>query len=270
MKSKIAMMFTLGLLSVAMLTACSSGPLEHSGENTVTAHAASDTLTVMTYNVKNCDLGEQIDAVAADIMAENPDVVCVQEIDKGVNRSGDRDVLKELASAVGMNYHFYPAIHYQGGTYGVGILSVYPLELCDMVPLEVREEDEGRVLASAVINVGGRQIKIFNTHLSFEDAGQRQKQWAFLQTTLDSQQMPFILTGDFNVSSIDEFSILTGVNSVNNAATPYETFIGGEVEVNGFTCLDNIFVSNDMTLLSGKMAVTTVSDHRPLVAEIQL
>lgn len=259
-----------GALAVLMLSACSTTnePLEPSGENSVTAAAGADTLTVMTYNVKNCDLGEQIEAIAADIQAENPAVVCVQEIDRDVNRSGNRDVLKELAAALGMNYAFYPAISLQGGAYGLGILSVYPLEACTAVPLEVRKGDEARILASATINVNGRQIKIYNTHLSFEDTDQRKQQWDFISETLANEQLPFVLSGDFNVTDIQEFSYLTGVSGVNNAQTQYETYIGEDD--GGFRCLDNIFVSDDLKVLSQRMGETSASDHRPLVAEIQL
>lgn len=268
MKTRTGAALMAGALSVLMLSACTSEPLEPSGENSVTAAAGAYTLTVMTYNVKNCDLGEQIDAIAADIEAQHPAVVCVQEIDKNVDRSGNRDVLKELAAAVGMNYEFYPALHLQGGTYGLGIMSVYPLESCTMIPLETRRADEDRVLAGATINVDGKQLKIFNTHLSFEDTDQRKQQWDFLNETLAGEEVPFILTGDFNVTEIEEFSYLTGVNCVNNASTQYETLIGeGE---GGFRCLDNIFISDGLTLLSGKMTDTSASDHRPLVAEIRL
>ncbi len=268
MKTKAGIALMAGALSAAMLTACAAQQLEPSGENSVTAAPGADTVTVMTYNVKNCDLGQQIDAIAADIRAENPDVVCVQEIDQNVERSGSRDVLRELAAAVGMNYEFYPTIELQGGTYGLGILSVYPLESCAMVPLETRRADEDRVLASATINVDGKPIKIYNTHLSFEDTDQRRKQWDFLNETLAGESLPFVLTGDFNVSDISEFSILTGVTAINNAQTQYETFVGeGE---DGFRCLDNIFVSDDLTVESHHMGSTSASDHRPLTAVIQL
>lgn len=268
MKTRTGIALMAGALSVLMLSACASEPLEPSGENSVTAAAGSETLTVMTYNVKNCDLGEQIDAIAADIEAQHPAVVCVQEIDKNVDRSGNRDVLRELAAAVGMNYEFYPTIHLQGGTYGLGIMSVYPLESCAMVPLETRREDEARVLASAVINVDGKQIKIYNTHLSFEDTDQRRQQWDFLNETLAGEQLPFILMGDFNVAGMEEFSYLTGVECVNSASTHFETIVGDGDD--GFRCIDNIFISDGLTLLSGKMVDTSASDHRPLVAEIQL
>lgn len=259
-----------GALAVLILSACgtTNEPLELSVENSVTATSSADTLTVMTYNVKNCDLGEQIEAIAAEILAEKPDVVCVQEIDKGVERSGNRDVLAELAAAVGMNHAFYPAIDLQGGTYGLGIMSVYPLENCAMDQLEVRKGDEARILAGATINVNGRQIKIYNTHLSFEDTDQRKQQWNFISETLANEQLPFVLSGDFNVTDIQEFSYLTGVSSVNNAQTQYETYIGEDD--GGFRCLDNIFVSDDLKVLSQRMGETSASDHRPLVAEIQL
>ena len=266
MKKKLILAVTAGLLGTVMLTACTAEPLEPSGENTVTAATGSNTITVMSYNVKNCDLGEQIDAIAADIMRENPDVVCVQEIDKDVDRSGNRDVLKELAGAVGMNYQFYPAIEHQGGTYGLGILSVYPLESCGMIPLETRRGDEDRILASAVINVNGRQVRIFNTHLSFEDEGQRKKQWEFLQQQLDEAQTPFVLMGDFNVTDLSEFSYLKNVTAVNNDQTRYETFVG---EDGGNRCLDNIFVSAGWTVASQKMGDTSASDHRPLIAVLE-
>lgn len=192
-------------------------------------------------------------------------MVCLQEVDRNVKRSGGRDELQALANELGMNYVFFPAIRLQGGTYGVGILSVYPLKDCEMVPLETRREDEDRVLASAAIQVNGQTIKIYNTHLSFEDTDQRQKQWAFLQ----QETHPFVLTRDFNITDIAEFSNLTGVTAVNNAQTRYETYLG-DGSGGGMLYIDNIFVSDKLTVANHRLANTTVSDHRPLVAEIQL
>ena len=269
MKQKIVSVLLACVLSVLVFSACGKEPLAPVGENTVTDTPGADTLTVMTYNVKNCDQGEQIEAVAADILAQDPDVVCLQELDRNVKRSGGCDVLQELAAAVGMNYVFFPAIHLQGGTYGVGILSVYPLESYEMVPLETRSEDEDRVLASAVITVDGQAVKIYNTHLSFEDTAQRQKQWAFLAKTLADETLPFVLTGDFNISDVAEYDNLTGVTAVNNAETQYATYLGDGSD--GSThCIDNIFVSDKLTVTNHRLADTTASDHRPLVATVQL
>lgn len=270
MKKRIAAAVLVGTVLLFTLAACFGLKLELVGENTRTApvqpSAGAGTLTVMTYNVKNCDLGAQIEPIAEDIRRENPDVVCVQEIDQYVRRSGKRAVLEELAQAVQMNYYFYPAISLQGGSYGIGIMSVYPLESCEVIPLETRAEDEARVLAKAVIQVDGQPVTIFNTHLSFEDTQQRRKQWDFLQTQLDAAGMPAVLTGDFNVAQIGEFSYLHGVTAINNSRTPYETFIG---EGDEYRCLDNIFISGGLMVSSCKMGETSASDHNPLIAVLR-
>lgn len=225
-------------------------------------------LTVMTYNVKNCDNGEKIAEIAADIQRYNSDVICVQEIDLNVPRSGKRNILKELATSLQMNYCFFPAIPLQSGSYGIGILSVYPLENCFLQPLEVRKGDENRVLASAEITVNGQTIHLYNTHLSFEDTQMRFRQIRMLNAII-GQNTPFILMGDFNVESFQEFTYLNGVKAANVAERPYQTYIGDDTNT-VFRAIDNIFVSENFELKEVVAGITTVSDHRPLAAVICL
>lgn len=221
-------------------------------------------LRVMTYNIKNADLGTKIPKVASDIQSENPDIVCVQEVDCGVRRSGRKEILKTLAEELQMEYAFFPAIRLQGGTYGIGILSRFPLENTLRTPLSVRKNDEGRVLASVTVTVNGKMLTVLNTHLSFENAQMRQAQFGDLQSVF-AKTTPVILCGDFNTESFSEFARIKAT-AVNTAETPYKTFIGGAV---GFVSIDNIFVSDDIALISQQICNTSVSDHRPLLAEIE-
>ncbi len=267
---KTAFRFSALILAFLMMTACKAEKLNASGENNYTAPVLQEgkqELTVMTYNVKNCDNGEKISEIAEDIQKYSPDVVCVQEIDMNVSRSGKRDVLKELADNVQMNYCFFPAIRLQGGTYGVGILSAYPLENCSLQPLDVRKGDEERVLASAEITVNGQTVHIYNTHLSFEDSQTRLQQIQAVNTVL-VQNTPFILTGDFNAESFEEFSNLSGVNAANTEETPYQTYIGDDDTV--FRSIDNIFVSDNFEMKEVTLGDTSASDHKPLIAVICL
>ncbi|MGN0520910.1 MAG: endonuclease/exonuclease/phosphatase family protein [Candidatus Fimenecus sp.] len=218
----------------------------------------------MTYNIKNADLGTKISGIAADIQRENPDIVCVQEVDCGARRSGKKDVLKVLAEELQLHYAFFPAIKLQGGTYGIGVLSRFPFENALRTPLSVRESDEGRVLASVTVTVNGKMLTILNTHLSFENAKQRQTQFAYLQSVF-SKNAPGILCGDFNVESFSEFSRIQAA-AVNTAEMPFETYIGGDT---AFASIDNIFVSDGISIVSKKLCDTTCSDHRPLLAEIE-
>lgn len=235
--------------------------------NHYSAHAWQNrqrVLTVMTYNVKNCDNGKKIAEIAEDIQKYNPDAVCVQEIDQGVRRSGQKDILKELADTLQMNYCFFPTIRLQGGAYGLGILSVYPLENCTLQPLEVRKGDEKRILAHAMITVHNQPIHIYNTHLSFEDTQLRLQQIKAVHTQI-YKSTPFVLTGDFNVESLQELSDFSDAYAANTEEVPYQTFIGDE---GGFRAIDNIIVSKDLNIKEVILGNTAVSDHRPLIAAI--
>lgn len=263
--------FTALLLTFLLITACGTKELKASGENNYSVSDLSEEkqeLTVMTYNVKDCDNGEKISEIAEEIQKYNPDVVCVQEIDMNASRSGKRNILKELSEKVQMNYCFFPAIRLQGGTYGIGILSVYPLENCALQPLDVRKGDEERILASAEISVNGQTVHIYNTHLSFEDRQTRLQQIKTLNTVI-SQNTPFILTGDFNTESFQEFSYLSGVYAANTEETPYQTYIGDDADT-VFRSIDNIFVHDNFEMKDVTLGTSTASDHRPLIAAICL
>ena len=256
---------------VMMLSACSKKELVISGENNFSVKD-SDTdgkLVVMTYNIKNCQDGEGILDIVSDIKKYNPDVVCVQEVDNGTRRSKKQNILKLLAEELNMNYCFFPAINFRGGLYGIGIMSTFPLENCHMQPLEIREEDEGRVLASADIKTPKKTVHIFNTHLSFENKESRLKQIKYLNDMLKDKDS-FVLTGDFNISGFEEYAPLEGMNAVNTANNPFASFIGGDGNDGSFRAIDNIFVSDNLKIGNIIFGQTSVSDHRPLIAEIEL
>lgn len=253
--------------ALVLLTACGAVTLEHRGENSIAParEAESNTLRVMTYNVKDCEDGTKIEEVANEIKTQHPDIVCLQELDWATQRAGGKEVLKLLAQAAGMNYRFYPTIKLQGGEYGIGIMSVYPLEDCEMFRLDTGKE-EGRVLAKAQVKVKDTTVTVYNTHLSFEDKEMRLKQFDFLQETI-SANAPFVLMGDFNVESFDEYTHLKNVRLVNSQDSRYETYLGEDVQMRS---LDNIIVSDNVTLQNHSMVKTGVSDHNMLVAELKL
>lgn len=258
------------IVIAVMFSACgaSKKELAVSGENSYPApNGKTSKITVMTYNVKNCEYGKSISAIASDIKEHNPAVVCVQEIDNETMRSGKKDILKLLAQELKMNYSFFPAINLQRGLYGIGIMSIYPLENCQIQPLKTRKGDEARVLASADIKMQNKTLHLFNTHLSYEDKETRLEQIEWLSGILKNSE-PFILTGDFNIESFDEYGAFSGFHAVNTEKNPFESYIGEPETKDFFRAIDNIFVSNDLKLSNKIFAQTSVSDHRPLVAEI--
>lgn len=272
MKKAVSVAVAL-VLFISLAAGCGQEvPLDMIGENlaaSVTADTDNIVIRVMQYNVKNCDLGEKIDEVAEEIKKEAPQVVCLQELDWGADRSDGLEILKLLAQKVSMNYMFYPTIHFRGGLYGIGIMSVYPLENCVILPLAVEKGEEGRTLAKAQIRVNDTVIDIFNTHLSFESVESRQNQLSVLNAAT-SNSAHFILCGDFNINDFSELKVLENAQAVNNAQTDYQTYIPSADEADLFLGIDNILTANSMHIQNSYMVKTQVSDHNMLVADIAL
>lgn len=131
--------------------------------------SAGRSLTVMTFNVRN---GMGIDGIVdlkrtADIITgEHADIVAIQEIDSVTRRSESKYNLGELSAMTGMHALFAPAIDYDGGKYGVGLL-------CREYPDSVaRIELPGREEARTALIAYWKDIIVCCTHLSLvtEDA----------------------------------------------------------------------------------------------------
>src|SRR5882672_6615404 len=88
------------------------------------------TLRVMTYNIHvgvGMDKKQDLARIAEVINHERPDLVGLQEVDRGVERTGHVDEVAELARLTGMDYAFAPNLRFQGGWYGVAVLSRLPI-----------------------------------------------------------------------------------------------------------------------------------------------
>src|SRR5712664_4245268 len=87
-------------------------------------------LRVMTYNIHvgvGMDKRLDLQRIADVINQEHPDLVGLQEVDRGVKRTQGVDEIAELARMTGMEYAFAHNLDYQGGQYGVAILSRFPI-----------------------------------------------------------------------------------------------------------------------------------------------
>src|SRR5690242_4466409 len=86
-------------------------------------------LRIMTYNIHHAEgLDGKVDTerIAKLINDEKADLVALQEVDRGAERTKKRDLLAELAAATGMKMGFGKNIPLQGGEYGTAILSKFP------------------------------------------------------------------------------------------------------------------------------------------------
>lgn len=227
---------------------------------------AQNTLKLMTYNIKNANGMDDVcnfQRVANVITNASPDVVAVQEVDSMTNRSGHKYVLGEIAERAQMHAYFAPAIDYDGGKYGIGLLTKQvPLRL-QTLALPGREEARALILAEF------EDYIYCCTHLSLTEED-RMKSLDILKACAASAKKPFFLAGDMNAEPESgfikglqkDFRILTNTRQHSfPAPQPKET-------------LDYIVISrqNDQgfAVVSAQVLDEPVaSDHRPVVVEMR-
>lgn len=269
MKKSISIALAL-IMALTLLSGCGKQlPLEIISDNELSDISAKEQtdMRVMQFNVKNCALGEEIDGIAEEIRQQKPHVVFLQELDWSAKRSNKKEILRLLAEELSMNYLYVPSMNYQGGQYGIGILSVFEIENGCRIELPVQDGEEPRVLAKAQINMNGKTVDIFNTHLSYESTETRSEQFAVLNEQLSASEL-FILCGDFNVESYTEFDALKNTVTVNNSSTNYNSYIPDSDETDLFLGIDNIIIPSNVKIRNSRMVNTSISDHNALVADI--
>ena len=219
-------------------------------------------LRVGSYNIKTgSQVNYNLKLIAEDITGMKLDVVGLQEIDQLTNRNGKIDTMKTLSQLTGYEYYkFAKAISYQGGEYGVGILSRYPIDSFEVIKLYSGGKEQ-RVLSHAVIDINGVKVDFFNTHLSYESKDIRTEQFKAVAEKL-SECKNFILTGDFNTSDTAEFTVIEKSFLVN--PKKYVTFPGSNSHIDNIVLSENWVVTDSGTLEKGH------SDHSMLWAEIKL
>jgi endonuclease/exonuclease/phosphatase family metal-dependent hydrolase len=165
------------------------------------AEPARVRLNVMSYNIhvgvgmdKKLDLAR----IAEVIKRQRIDIVGLQEVDRGVERTGRVDEIKELARLTGMDYAFAHNLDYQGGQYGVAVLSRFPILAIDHRRYANRRERERRGFIRVEIEVGGRRLNFVTTHLDYQFEDGRVFETEQLLKALADVRGPLLVVGDFN------------------------------------------------------------------------
>jgi endonuclease/exonuclease/phosphatase family metal-dependent hydrolase len=158
-------------------------------------------LNVMSYNIhvgigmdKKLDLAR----IAEVIKRQRIDIVGLQEVDRGVERTGRVDEMRELARLTGMDYAFAHNLDYQGGQYGVAVLSRFPILAIDHRRYANRRERERRGFIRVEVEVEGRRLNFVTTHLDYQFLDGRVFETEQLLKALEDVRGPLVVAGDFN------------------------------------------------------------------------
>lgn len=257
MKRTIQSALSYFFILILLLASCS--PLTKSVEK------KQASVRILSYNVRNC---KGLDNVTdykriADIIARiSPDVVALQELDSATTRSAGIVVLNELATYTKMFKSYSASIVFQGGKYGIGVLSKVEPMKWKVVALPGREENRSMLV------VEFKDYVFCCTHFSLTEED-RAASVTIINEALKAYSKPVFLAGDLNSapgSSVIK-DIETGWYMLNNPQVP--TIPANNPQ----RCIDFIFAAkfNGHTFQTKQTSVEQepiASDHLPVWADV--
>jgi endonuclease/exonuclease/phosphatase family metal-dependent hydrolase len=140
--------------------------------------------------------GVDLDQVARTIEAEHPDLVTLQEVERGWILGGGADMATYLSNRLGMPFVYAPAADRQ---FGNVILSTRPLTEVAIHALPYGDGPQQRSAISATVDTGAVRLRITSVHLQHraENTPTRQKQIAEL-VRAEPLSGSAVVAGDFN------------------------------------------------------------------------
>lgn len=270
----------LAILSMALLAACARSTHVPGRVTEPEGHR----VRVMTYNIAAGRFG--LDAVAAAIRDERPDVVGLQEVDVHfADRSAFADQARRLAEALDMEVFFAPIYTLPplapGGAsrkFGVAVLSRLPIEAArnrQITRLSTQEPNpsprEMPGLADVRLRLDDVRLRVLDTHLDYRsDPAVRRLQVADLLAALGPiDSLPTIVLGDMNAPP-DAPELRPLLERLTDAWTA-----SGD-RGDGFTFpapapdrrIDYVLVGAGIEVGAARVPDTRASDHRPVTADL--
>ena len=234
------------------------------------------TIRVMTYNIHvgvGMDKKLDLPRIADVIKRAHADLVGLQEVDRGVERTQRIDEIAKLARLTKMDYSFAFNLKYQGGQYGVAILSRFPIEATDHRLYKNTREAERRGFIRAELRIDGRLVNFVTTHLDYQYEDGRVFETEQLLSALKDVGGPLILVGDFNdVPTGGAYQLIKNQFS--------DTWVDTRANEPGFSYpadkpakrIDYIWLRRSDPIRVNRIWIvnTLASDHVPVLADLKI
>jgi endonuclease/exonuclease/phosphatase family metal-dependent hydrolase len=240
-------------------------------------------LRVATYNVHSChgcDGRVSPGRIARVLERIDADIVALQELDSGRERSRGEDQLAMIAEKLGMHPYYCPAVTHGAGQYGHGILSREPLRLVRRAALPRGKSlwKEPREAVWVTFSWSEQDVHLIGTHLglgSSEQAAQVADLLAPSWLGGIGGDQPLILCGDFNLPpGSPEYRRLTAALRDVQAHAPRHVAQQTFPSFWPVRRIDHIFVSPHFDVVAVRVPrddlTRKASDHLPLVADLML
>lgn len=225
-----------------------------------------NTIRVMSYNIRNAkgmDNVTDYQRIADIITSVAPDVVALQELDSITNRSKGVDVLAQLAGLTAMYQVYGSSISYDGGKYGIGVLSKEKPLSWKRIPLPGREELRSLLL------VEFKEYVLGCTHFSLNN-DDRQASATIIDEAAKYYKKPVMLAGDINATPDSpvmktfrkNWSILSDITKFTIPSDKPSSTID---YILGYTSKGYVY-----SVWQNRVLNTQASDHLPLFVDVRI
>jgi endonuclease/exonuclease/phosphatase family metal-dependent hydrolase len=235
-------------------------------------------LRVLVYNIhagKDAARVPNLERVAKIIKDSRASIVLLQEVDRKTRRSGSVDQLARLRELTGYRGVFGKTIDYDGGEFGIAILSRWRIASSAFAPLPVEGatatyEERGTLMARIVSPYG--IIRVVNTHLDASRTDTYRVQQAKTLGSLARAQSDSgftLLGGDMNSEPSSEPIKILAAAGWNDffagCGTGQEYSFPADKPVKR---IDYLLGRSDAKCARAEILDTQASDHRPVLFEI--
>lgn len=242
---------------------------------TLTAPAVEQTQTrvrVVSYNIHHGagrDDKLDLERIAALINEQQPDIVCLQEVDRNQPRSQKLDFPALLAAQLNMQGVFESNYNFDGGHYGNMTLTRFPVVAHENIPLPGSAGKEPRGCLRVTVRINDQELDVFNTHLGL-DGEERKAQASAILTHVGKGST--VLAGDLNATLQEPpLQILLQQFKTTDPVEPAPED-GANPAVKPRRQIDFILVSGPVDVLSSRIVAgptaAIASDHLPVVADV--
>lgn len=230
---------------------------------------------VLCYNIHH---GEGLDGrldlerIAALIRDQQADLVALQEVERGTQRTQRRDLPAELAQLTGLSVRFARNIPYQGGEYGTAVLSRFPIRRVAHTPLTMIGQGEQRGAQQVWVEIAGTEVLLINTHLDHRrDPAERDRSVEEIRALVAAAgSTPVIVAGDFNASP-ESAAIATMSGFLTDVWAAVGRGPGHTIPVRKpARRIDYVWTSRHFVPERMEVLASEASDHLPVVAQLTL
>jgi endonuclease/exonuclease/phosphatase family metal-dependent hydrolase len=236
-------------------------------------------MRILTYNIHKGIGGRDrryaLDRVIDVIRSQQPDLVCLQEVDFNVRRSQYHDQPRLLADALGAACHFYQLnVPIDAGGYGNLVLSRWRCHSDEQLSLRLKwRKPRGAQLV--VVETPEGQLYLVNWHLGLAE---KERHWQVLRLLGHTvfhhwAHLPTLIVGDFNDWRNRLGPAVFAEHRFHQATAPPAQFRSFPAFL-PMASLDKAFYRGDVSIRHARVARTpeakAASDHLPLVIDFHL